>query len=379
MTRFFIILLVLLAYTMLKSLQIYPHHRSFLLGFVPFLFFLMFGWMFLYRSYPELFHSGWFYAFVVVGSLLMGIWATFVIISLPFDVAKLSMHLLRKLIQQPHDPNRREFFTQTFRLSLAGLSASMGLLGLVQVVRGPKIKSVSISHEQLPLALKNVRIVHFSDLHVGMTIQKGYVEGVVEKINALDPDLIFFTGDLADGNIADLNEHLWPLSKLKSKYGVYSVTGNHEYYWGALDQIEKCRSFGFVPLINENKMIDIDGQKLMIAGVTDPVAQQMMPEHAPNLAKSIQSDESADFKILLAHRPDTILEAEPLGFHLQFSGHTHAGQFFPFNLLLPIAHQYYHGLNQHGRAKVYVNAGTGYWGPPNRFGISSEITHITLV
>lgn len=334
--------------------------------------------MFIFRSYPSLFHSTWFYTLALVGSVLMGIWGAFIIFSIPVDVVHLVVFLVRKFSQQAHDPDRRQFISNTFRMSLVGVSAGIGAMGLIQVMSGARVKKVSISHSKLPQNLKNLTIAQISDLHVGTTIRQGYVSEVVEKTNALNPDLIFITGDLADGKMSDLEQHLAPLGNLQSKYGVYYITGNHEYYWGALSQIETCKSLGFIPLINENRVIDINGSKLMIAGVTDPVAEQMMIEHTPNLPKAIESFELVDFKILLAHRPDTIIEAEPLGFDLQFSGHTHSGQFFPFNLLLPLAHKYYRGLNHHGNMQVYVNAGTGYWGPPNRFAIPSEISHITL-
>ncbi len=363
---------------MFKAWQMWPGHRVLAISLVAPLFVLMIGWMFLFRSYPGLFNYTWFYAYVLVVSVLMGIWGTFIIFSIPLDVVQLAVFLVRKVSQQAHDPDRRQFISNSFRLSLVGVSAGIGAMGLIQVMSGARVKKISITHSKLPHQLINLTIAQISDLHVGTTIRKGYVNEVVEKTNAINPDLIFITGDLADGTMSDLKEHMAPLANLKSKYGVYYITGNHEYYWGALSQIEVCKSFGFIPLINENRIIDINGSKLMIAGVTDPVAEQMMIEHKPDLAKAIESFEACDFKILLAHRPDTIIEAEPLGFHLQFSGHTHSGQFFPFSLLLPLAHKYYRGLNQHGKAQVYVNSGTGYWGPPNRFAIPSEISHITL-
>lgn len=357
----------------------WPTHRILAINLVAPLFLLMIGWMFLFRYNPTLFHSNWFYAYAFGGSFLLGIWATFILFSIPIDVVHMIVTLAKKFSQQAHDPNRRTFISNGFRFSLMGVSAGLGVIGLAQMLSGARIKNISIVHSKLPNGLKNLKIAHISDLHVGTTIRKGYVGEVVENVNALNPDLIFITGDLADGKMEDLDEHMQPLANLKSKYGIYYVTGNHEYYWGAISQIEKCKSFGFIPLINENRIIDINGTKLMIAGVTDPVAVQFIPEHKADLVRAGHSEEVADFKILLAHRPDTIIEAEPLGFHLQFSGHTHSGQFFPFNLLLPLAHKYYRGLNQHGNMQVYVNAGTGYWGPPNRFAIPSEITNVTLV
>jgi len=125
-------------------------------------------------------------------------------------------------------------------------------------------------------------------------------------------------------------------------------------------------------------MLVINNSKLLIAGITDPAGTHMLPGHAPDLAKALQTGEQTDLKILLAHRPEACYAAEPLGVDLQFSGHTHAGQFFPFNILVWLVHKYYKGLNQHGRMWLYVNPGTGYRGAANRFAIASEISLISL-
>jgi len=156
------------------------------------------------------------------------------------------------------------------------------------------------------------------------------------------------------------------------------VTGNHEYYWDPEGLIAKMRELGFTPLLNENAALKIGESRLLVAGVTDPMGAAMTPAQKPDVSRAAHSDEKADLRILLAHRPDASTEAEPLGFDLQFSGHTHAGQFFPFSLLIGLEHRYSRGLYRHGRMQVYVNPGTGFWGPPNRLGVPAEITLATL-
>lgn len=356
----------------------WPNHRYLAMNLVAPLFFIMIGWMFIQRYHSMLINQMWFQIFAYIGSVLMGVWAAFILFSIPVDVAHLIAWIVRKIGTSAHDEDRREFITNSLRMGVLGAAGSIGVLGLIDVWRGPSVKHVPIQSDKLPSALKNLKIAHISDLHVGVTIRKGYVNEVVEKANEISADLVFITGDLADGKTTDLEEHLRPLSNLKGKYGVYYVVGNHEYYWGVNEYLNLMKSFGFKTLINENTIIEVAGSKLMIAGITDPQGV-MVPGHAPNLEKTIANDQKADFKILLAHRPDVIIEAEPLGFDLQFSGHTHAGQFFPFNVLVPLVHKYYKGLNRHGSMQVYVNPGTAYWGPPNRFAIPSEITSITLV
>jgi predicted MPP superfamily phosphohydrolase len=198
----------------------------------------------------------------------------------------------------------------------------------------------------------------------------------VLKVNALKPDLIVLTGDVADGTPAGLMGQLKSLADLHAPLGKFYVTGNHEYYWGAEEWVKNMHDLGFIPLVNENRVVNFAGIKILIAGVTDMSAKQFLPAHKPDLPKAIFSHEQTDFKILLSHNPRTLCEAEHVGFDLQLSGHTHAGQFFPFSLLVPLAHKYHNGLNCQNKIWLYVNPSTGFWGPVNRFGIHSEITVI---
>ena len=378
MSRFFILMIAFLFYTVLRALVTWPEHRWLAGSLAVVVFALMISWQILYRNHPELINSTWFDVSSVVGSVLMAAWATYILFAITTDVLNLLATIFDTVFRVEHDPFRRALLSKGLRVGIVYGSGVMAAAGYAQVLAGPRVKKVSISSDKLPSALKGLKIAQLSDLHVGPNLGRGYMENVMQKTNAIHPDLIFITGDLADGKVEDLKTHFEPLSRLKAKYGIYYITGNHEYYWGAPEFIEYSKSMGFIPLVNENKIIDINGAKLMIAGITDPAAEHMLPAQIPNPQKAITSNEKSDFKILLAHRPDAIIEAEPLGFDLQFSGHTHAGQFFPFNLLVPLGNKFWHGLNRHGNMQVYVNAGTGYWGAATRFLIPSEISDITL-
>jgi predicted MPP superfamily phosphohydrolase len=183
---------------------------------------------------------------------------------------------------------------------------------------------------------------------------------------------------LVDGSPDTLSEHVEPLSLLRAPHGVLYVTGNHEYYWGVERWLGKIQKLGMRPMMNENFILNIGGAKILIAGVTDTSGEMFKVEHRSDPRKAIKNSENSDYKVLLAHRPDSYLEAEAAGFNLQLSGHTHAGQFFPFNFIVALAHKYYRGLNLYKRLLIYVNSGTGYWGPANRFAVPSEITLIEL-
>lgn len=251
-------------------------------------------------------------------------------------------------------------------------------LGLEEALTGPLVKKVTVPFPQLSDDLDGLTIAMISDFHIGPMIREGYVERVVQKILTLEPDLIAFTGDLADGTVDVLDKQVQPLAKLKAPLGNYYITGNHEYYWGVQEWIEKARSLGFVPLVNQNRLVRVGKSTLMVAGVTDLTAHHFVPEHRSDPKKAAASTKQISFKLLLAHRPTSCLEAEPLGFDLQLSGHTHGGQFFPFNLLIPLFYRYYRGLYRHGNMWLYVNPGTGYWGPPHRFLVPAEITLLRL-
>jgi Predicted phosphohydrolases len=221
-----------------------------------------------------------------------------------------------------------------------------------------------------------MKIVQISDLHVGPMIRHDYVEKVVRKVNELKPDIIVLTGDVADGNASVLANQLRALQDLRAPFGKFYVTGNHEYYWGAEDWVKCMANLGFMPLINENHVINFANVKVLIAGVTDISGEQFLSSHKTDIERAVLSSESTDYKILLSHSPRTLCQASQNGIELQLSGHTHAGQFFPFSLLVPLAHKYHSGLNCENEIWLYINSGTGSWGPINRFGVHSEITVI---
>lgn len=308
----------------------------------------------------------------------MAFLATFIILSLPFDVTNMFVTILQKFSLISLSPEKREFLSRGLTLSLFFLSIALSAIGLFQALHGPKIKAVAIPVAGLKSSLLGLKIAQISDLHVSATIRTAYVKDVVAKTNATNPDIIVITGDILDGQTENVAPHLEHLRDLKSKYGVYYVTGNHEYYWQPASLLVKLKELGFNILINENRILDIGEAKLMIAGIPDIQGARVLPGHEPDLKKAIESPAKADLKILLAHRPDMYAEAEEAGYDLMFAGHTHAGQFFPFSIFIGFAHKYYQGLAKNERMWVYVNPGTGYWGPANRFATPTEITLATL-
>ncbi|SHG98773.1 metallophosphoesterase [Massilia sp. CF038] len=260
------------------------------------------------------------------------------------------------------------------------LAVGVTLIGLVNARRVARVVEVTVPIKDLPAALQGYSIVQISDVHVGPTIKRGYLNAIVTKVNALQPDAIAITGDLVDGSVRRLQLHTEPLARLVARDGAFFVTGNHEYYSGAREWIAEMRRLGVKVLMNEHVLCERGGESLMIAGVTDFTAHLFDESHRSDPQRAAAgAPDTVRARILLAHQPRTAPAAAAAGFDLQLSGHTHGGQFFPWNLFVPLQQPFTAGLNRLAQLWVYTSRGTGYWGPPKRFGAPSEITRVRLV
>ena len=271
-------------------------------------------------------------------------------------------------------------FSQGSAVGVPLAALAITVAGLVNARRVARVVEVQVPIAHLPKALQGYSIVQISDVHVGPTIKRRYLEAIVGKVNALEPDAIAITGDLVDGSVKSLRAHTEPLATLTARDGVFFVTGNHEYYSGADEWIAELRRLGVTVLLNEHVTRERDGARLVLAGVTDYTAHLFNPAHRSDAQRALRGAPiDASVKILLAHQPRSAARAAAAGFDLQLSGHTHGGQFFPWNLFVPLQQPFTAGLNRLHKLWVYTSRGTGYWGPPKRFGAPSEITRVTLV
>ncbi len=275
-----------------------------------------------------------------------------------------------------HD--RRRFLAYVTNTAVLGITGMLTVKGLAGAKRMPVIKEVRVPLPGLPPAFEGYTIVQLSDLHIGPSIRGDYAGHVVEAANRLKPDLIALTGDFIDGFVPDLRSEIGVLSQLKCRDGVYFVTGNHEYYWDALSWCDEFTRMGFYVLNNSHRIIRRGASRILLAGAADYQAERFVREHASSPAKAIEGAPECPVKILLAHQPLSVTEARKSGFNLQLSGHTHGGQFIPWNMLLRFFYPYRPGLHDLGGIWLYVSSGTGYWGPPMRSGADSEITRLIL-
>ncbi len=252
-------------------------------------------------------------------------------------------------------------------------------VGFLMARRVARVVDVRVPVTDLHASLEGFTIAQISDVHVGPTIKRDFVERIVGRVNAMQADMIAITGDLVDGSVGQLAQHTAPLANLRSRHGTFAVTGNHEYYSGADAWIGELERLGARVLMNEHVMLDHDGGSLAVAGVTDYSAHHFDPSHRSDPQGALQGVPHGAVKLLLAHQPRTAASAQAAGYDLQISGHTHGGQFWPWNHFVRLSQPFTAGLHKLGRMSIYISRGTGYWGPPMRFGIPSEITRIRLV
>lgn len=256
------------------------------------------------------------------GALLMGLFSSLLVLTVLRDVALILLPAAWR-----HDS----------ALAVPALALLVTLIGYVNARRIPRVADVAVPIAGLPKPLHGFTIAQITDLHVGPTIKRDYVAGVVERLNALHPDLIAVTGDLVDGDVAHLGPHIAPLGDMRARHGVFAVTGNHEYYSGVAQWVAEFERLGMRVLMNEHAVIEHDGAALVVAGVTDFSAGSFDPAQASDPVRALDGAPAGVVPaILLAHQPRSAPAAEKAGFDLQLSGHTHGGQFWPWSLFVPL-------------------------------------------
>jgi uncharacterized protein len=303
------------------------------------------------------------------------------LLSLPIGVIFLTfiITLLHEIIsfgfsKTTFKKNRREFFKK-------GLD-----IGAISVVIATNAKAMDnardIELEVVDVKINNLKqpysIVQLSDIHIGGLIDKDFIKSLVDKVNILNPDVIVITGDLVDTKLDFAKAALDELRNLKSKYGTYFIVGNHEYFHGVQPIIDYVNSLGIKTLENENVYIGAKDTGFYLCGVYDRFGNRY-GSYKPDIKKALENTNNHP-TVLLAHQPKFIDELESTkGIDLILCGHTHGGQIFPFNFLVKLQQPYVRDLNTHNEfTQVYVNKGTGFWGPPMRLGASSEITFLKL-
>lgn len=245
------------------------------------------------------------------------------------------------------------------------------LLAVLKARRPPSLKTISVPAGKLSQPL---RIVHLSDIHLGSMTSRQWLERVVTQVNGMDADLVVITGDLVEDSLAVVAEFVPLFGAMEARYGVFAVSGNHEYYQGIEHFRCFCQAAG-ITVVDGNAVSIAPGVNIMGLGGEVTTAVRGFGDRVRQLMASAVP---GDYNILLIHHPVGFAKAANLGIDLQLSGHTHRGQILPVNFLVPLVYRYSYGLHNCGDAYIYTSSGTGTWGPPLRLGSQSEIVQIDV-
>ncbi|MFL5344028.1 MAG: metallophosphoesterase [Hyalangium sp.] len=274
---------------------------------------------------------------------------------------------------------RRQFLARATAGGAMLATGGMVGYGTWRAFHPPVINRLAVRLPGLPKALDGFSLVQISDIHVGPLIRRHFMDAMVEQCNALKPDLMCITGDLVDGSVSELSHAVAALTNLRSRYGSYFVTGNHEYYSGDEEWTEALERMGIPVLRNRHVSIGEPGASFDLVGVDDWSGGRSGSPHRYDLAQAMAGRDPERASVLMAHQPANWREASRAGIGLQLSGHTHGGQFFPFTLVVSAIWEHAAGHFEENGHHLYVSRGTGFWGPPVRIAAPPEIVHVTLL
>ncbi|MDQ7042809.1 MAG: metallophosphoesterase [Sulfurimonas sp.] len=287
-----------------------------------------------------------------------------------YDISHLFLSLT------PLEKNRRKFLKNSLDI---GAVATASLITARSIYEARTVvledKEIKIKNLQKPY-----KILQLSDIHIGGLINADFIREIVQRVNACNPDLVVITGDLIDTDVNKAKDILQELKNLDSKYGTYFIVGNHEYFHDIATIIKRVKELGIRVLENENVYIGEKNQGFNLAGVYDLFGYRAL-KFIPDINAALKGRDTSSPSVLLAHQPKFLEEInDSQKIDLVLSGHTHGGQLLPFRVLVRLQQPYISGLHQHTPlTQIYVNKGTGFWGPPMRLGASAEITQITLL
>ncbi|MFB8078351.1 metallophosphoesterase [Streptomyces sp. NPDC056013] len=273
----------------------------------------------------------------------------------------------------PAEVSRRLFVSRVVGGAAAAAAVGTVGYGTYGVLRGPRVKRVTVPLAKIPRAVHGYRIAVVSDIHLGPILGRAHTQRIVDTINSTQPDLIAVVGDLVDGTVENLGSAAEPLARLRARHGSFFVTGNHEYFSGADAWVDHVRELGLRPLRNERVEV---AAGFDLAGVDDIAGES--EGQGPDFGRALGDRDRARAAVLLAHQPIVVHDAVRHGVDLQLSGHTHGGQLWPGNYLAELANPTVAGLERYGDTQLYVSRGAGAWGPPVRVGAPSDITIVEL-
>ncbi len=314
------------------------------------------------------------------GMVWLGAMMLFLFALLLLDAARGIFFLGTRLhLITPPDDARRLFMERIAAIGVTGVVAVLTIAAVVQAARPAQVIRHTVALSKFPAALSGFTIAQISDIHVGLTVTGRELRHIVQQVNDLKPDVIVITGDLVDGTVDRLRDEVEPLRKLRAPHGVFFSTGNHEYYSDEPRWVRHLTAMGIRVLANDSAAIGRGEDTFLLAGVNDVQAARMTQDRGPDVAGALKERSPGQEVVLLSHQPKLAAEAAAHDVGLMLSGHTHGGQIWPFSMLVALDQPCNRGFCRFGaRTIVYVNQGTGLWGPPMRLGTTGEISLLTL-
>ncbi|MFC7738665.1 metallophosphoesterase [Roseomonas sp. GCM10028921] len=265
------------------------------------------------------------------------------------------------------------------RCACAAVVAVLSAVGVAQALQAPGVRQVGLRIADLPAEMEGFRVVQLTDLHIGRLFHADWASQVVDRTNALDPDLILVTGDLIDGTPEARHADVAPLARLRAAHGVIAIPGNHEYYFDGTAWMRELQGLGMRMLVNQHAVVRVGNAELVVAGVADEAALRFGMD-GPDLPAALKGAPVGAPVILLSHRPGGAREHAQAGVDVQLSGHTHGGMVRGMDQIVRLANGgYVSGRYDLGGMQLYVSNGTGLWnGFPLRLGVPAEITELVL-
>jgi len=309
-----------------------------------------------------------------VGAIWFAFLAYFILSLLLIDIVRLFngwFHFFPSIITNNYETAKR--FTAIIVIALVGLIVFLGNLNK----RNIEIRTLEISIPKGNSKLDELNIVMASDIHLSPIDGERLLVKIVDKMNSLNPDIILLAGDIVDDKAKVLDERGIGESfrKLKSKYGVYSINGNHEFINGVDSCVRYAEKFGIKFLRDGYELID---SSFYVIGREDSSMPQFTGKQRKSLEEIVKNIPANYPKILLDHTPFKLEQAQQNKIDLQLSGHTHHGQIWPANIVTSMIYEISWGYKKKENVHYYVSSGAGTWGPPVRTGSSSEIVNIKV-
>ncbi len=265
---------------------------------------------------------------------------------------------------------------QAGRMVVAGSVVVVGMLLVSGYIRAsnPLLREIEISLDKMPPGVGEYHIALLADTHLGALFGKRRLERIVEQVNSIDPDLVLIVGDLIDEKPAGLHWVIEPLRKLRSRDGVFVVTGNHELY-GGVSEFARLTDAAGIRLLRD-EAVKIDG-RFILAGLDYRMGLEQHRTDDPPISEVIGRASGLPV-VLMEHSPRRKREARDCGVDLMLCGHTHGGQLWPIGYLTSWIFGVRQGLSRYGKMQVFVTNGVGTWGPPVRIAAPSEVVHLIL-